>query len=372
MRSSSPYEYGDFEGIFDSVRDVSTESELESAINAVRASAHSERAKTYAEQRGLSIGGDIKFFIQEQSQSHFCGAMMRHPNNPNLLYINYFSGCEKSMRDHYAFVFDEGVHGEARVSCFVAQRRARDRAQFLAAQYKKIEALSGIGKGYSLFVEFGLDPFAVYQVRPFKRFETADFEVPAVHGAAMRFDFVFGITPPSGIVLPIIRSLGVDEAEAVVINNYDLLTGGSGENNLDVKFGDYERFLEIGLRNIAFSLARGWIQQGKVREQAGKILRDHHYAAEEFNENAPHCFMISSAQRDEYDTDLSVPRMKALILGEVNTFLTHNLMRLIKKADVAMGCNSLLLKDFFKNTCSLEHKVRLISNGKEAVVIREN
>lgn len=138
VRSSSPHEYGDFEGIFDSVRDVNTQNELEGAINSVKASATSERAREYARQRNIPIDGEIKFFIQEQSLSRYCGAMMRHPNNPNLIFINYFSGWGDNMRDHFYYGYDEKRQGMARLNNFTSQKRAEENSKFLVEQYKRI------------------------------------------------------------------------------------------------------------------------------------------------------------------------------------------------------------------------------------------
>jgi hypothetical protein len=46
-------------------------------------------------------------------------------------------------------------------------------------------------------------------------------------------------------------------------------------------------------------------------------------------------------------------------------------MRMMKKSNVTIGSHTLLYQDIYQNTRSLEDKVRIISNGKEAVVIKE-
>jgi hypothetical protein len=81
VRSSSPHEYGDFEGIFASVRNVHTPRELEKAVRTVEESAQSELAQEYARQNGFAIDGSIHVIIQEQSPSEYVGAVIRHPNN---------------------------------------------------------------------------------------------------------------------------------------------------------------------------------------------------------------------------------------------------------------------------------------------------
>ena len=59
VRSSSPYEYGDFEGIFESVRDIKNQVGLERAIKVVENSATSKRAQEYACQNSFIIDGKI-------------------------------------------------------------------------------------------------------------------------------------------------------------------------------------------------------------------------------------------------------------------------------------------------------------------------
>jgi len=55
VRSSSPFEYGDFEGIFDSIKNVTTKEDLKRAIQEVEQSTNSERANKYAKQNNFQI-----------------------------------------------------------------------------------------------------------------------------------------------------------------------------------------------------------------------------------------------------------------------------------------------------------------------------
>lgn len=80
--------------------------------------------------------------------------------------------------------------------------------------------------------------------------------------------------------------------------------------------------------------------------------------------------MMTYTGREKYDLDLSVPHMKAMITGGMQGFLTHDVMRLLKTADVTMGVNSLLSKDFYRNMPS-GTEIRIISNGKRAIAMRE-
>ena len=65
VRSSSPHEYGDFEGIFESVSNVKDKYSLKRAIEIVERSATSEKARTYAQQNDFEISRIIHTIIQE-------------------------------------------------------------------------------------------------------------------------------------------------------------------------------------------------------------------------------------------------------------------------------------------------------------------
>lgn len=369
VRSSSPYEYGDFEGIFDSVRDVYDENSLKAAIEKVEKSATSERTTEYARQNGFKIDFHIHTIIQEQSDSQYCGAMMRHPNNPNLIFITYFSGWGKNTRNYKYFLFNEDGNEHEMKEFMIGEFSSIDEedAKFLVEKYKEVESLSDIGNDYALFMEFGFKPFAFYQARPFKKIQVADFELPNIHdGTILRSDLCFGITSKDGIVYPVVRSIDT-ETGYVIVNHIIENERGLSSQKPEVEFDGIEYRLKLGLMN---SLYASMFLHKDAIELIRETIRLYNLDVDALAQS-PYCFMIPSAQREEYDVDLSVPNMKALVLGEPQNFLVHNLMRLIKKADVSIGAGILLFDDIYQNTISLKDKVRIISNGKEAVVMKE-
>lgn len=367
VRSSSPYEYGDFEGIFDSVRDVDSFDGLERAVRTVEESAVSNRAKKYAKQNGFSIDGKMHVILQEQSPSIFNGAMMRHPNNPDIIFINYLSGRGANSQDYHSYAHSEsGDADNLPDSGFFSKHQVSEQtARLLVEKYKQIEAETDISKDHSLFVEFGLEPFAVYQARPFKKFETADFEVPLESSDDnMESNFAFGITPPEGIVLPVVRSFGVDSAKGVIA----YMANRSPKHS----FGDAEMILQMNLEQLGFAMGLGAVTdiRGFEKMIAPKI-EEWHQVAETQLEGQHYCLITSSAQRDPYDVDLTVPNMSALMIGGTYNFLVHNLMRLFKKSEVTIGRSAIEHSDFFKGLRSIEDKVRIISNGKNAIALKE-
>lgn len=376
VRSSSPEEYGDFEGIFESQGDVADKEELRNAVRQVRKSAESDRAKTYAQQNGFDKISPLKLIIQEQYNSHYCGAMMRHPNNPDLIFISYFSGKEKADKDYHRLLFKEPTKNTKNFNyVFISKGVGKKTTDFLVEKYKQIESLTQIAEGYSLFVEFGLDPFALYQARPFKKIETADFELPEdkINDNYIWSDFAFGITPPEGIVLPVVRSFGVQDLECIISSKVKSMHDGI-RNNIaeEVKFRDVEKVFEMHCMNtiVMAGMGEGINIEEKIQALSNN-LRGWHKEAETILEAKPYCLMISTAQRDCYDTDLTVPNMKGLVIGDCANFLVHNLIRLFKKANITVGTPGLLFNGFWNSLTSLKDKVRMISNGKEAVVFKD-
>jgi len=365
VRSSSPYEYGDFEGIFESVRDVTDKSQLERAIRDVQKSGRSERAKQYADQHGFKIGNNIHLIVQEQTPS-LSGGMLRHPNNPDLVFITYFSGRGKYQQSYHTFLFDESTGDERYCRGFSSHGLEKDDARFLVEQYKKIESLEEIADDSTLFVEFGFNPFAVYQARPFMKKQVANFELPEGDKEnSISTDFVFGVTPPEGVTLPIVKSIGYDMA----------LAGVNDANRLMRDDKMWEGLDEI--------LKHGLVSVGMVRQLGGGInemeattakMREHYHDGEQYFEGKPYCLMMGNAERDPYDLDLMVPNMRGLVLGQTDRFLVHNLMRLFKRSDVTLGIGpNLFHTEFYKNrnAQSLFGRVRLYSNGKEGVAMLE-
>ncbi len=323
VRSSSPYEYGDFEGVFESVPGIRTWTGLLSAIEQIKASAQSDLAHRYARQKGIEIGEKICIILQQQSDSRYCGAMMRHPNNPSLIFIDYFeSGYDWWQQLKQGGVWDdkknEVVKGHFNLE--------RANIEELIRAYKKIESLSDIADGCSLFVEFGLNPLFIYQVRPFMEFKTTNFEVPKFPRERLEFaivaDCVFGLTPPEGIEVPIVS------------------------HNSRVSSG--------------FSY-RGLSQ--KERESTQQNL-----SSADSKAHKPYCLVVPYS-REQENWDLYVPRMNALIAGDSSHFLTHGMIRLLKKAEVSLLCDRNLSQSFLSMSGLEEKTVQIISNGREGVAL---
>jgi len=345
VRSSSPYEFGDFEGIFTSVRDVMDEAGLVRAVETVEASALSERARRYAEQRGFRIDGRMHSFVQEQSPSAYAGAMLGHPNDRGSVFMTYAGG----VSEKHSFFLDHeaGMLIDLELYDF-AQMTEEIRPPFDA--YNEVKE-SGLAEGYAIHMEFGLEPFEIYQARPFKPMEIAEFEVPkGKDGLYVHSPFgTLGTTPPDGLAMKMVRTVG---AEHAIMEAYS-----QGRTRLNG--GDFD--LVMRLRNE--------LELGRSPES---VLEWWSKAWDE-NMEGPYCLVASSANSDDVELDLAAPRMKAVIFGHPATQLSfdvvgHSSIRLLKLARVALYEPRLYETPFFTEAMT-GRTVRIISNGRKAVAM---
>lgn len=248
-------------------------------------------------------------------------------------------------------------------SIFLNHGISEDEAKFLVGKYKQIESLTEIAQGYSLFAEFGFNPFSLYQVRPFKKIITASFELPSTDDVLMHTDLPFGITPKNGIVLPLIRGIGLTDAIGIA---EDL----SRFAKPPIHFSPLDLDLKHNLTNIGVVYDMQAVGDREFITSIERILKNHNTEMDKMTRKR-YCFITSSAKNEEYDVDLTLPKMKGLIVGSTQNFLVHNMMRLIKKADITVTQPSLIFDEFYQNAKSIEDKVRIISNGREAVVMKE-
>ena len=164
------------------------------------------------------------------------------------------------------------------------------------------------------------------------------------------------------MVFPVVRGIGTNEVMRDLRNFRECIYLISFEGK-----GDFELMVELS--NQLYSSSQKGIDPQK--NLAGVFKR--HNLFLDGTSSVPYCLVTSSAHREPYDVDLSIPNMKALVLGEADQFLVHGLMRLFKKSDVTvLSPSPLFSNQMYKEMKSLEDRVRIISNGKEAVVFRED
>lgn len=86
----------------------------------------------------------------------------------------------------------------------------------------------------------------------------------------------------------------------------------------------------------------------------------------------PYAVVTTSASKEAYDVDLTVPQMRALICGRMESFLVHGMMRLMKRADVTIPVLDVEYDRELYNACrSIQSRIRIISNGREGIALLE-
>lgn len=367
LRSSSPFEYENFEGIFDSVPNIYDNDDLARAYLAIQESATSPRAQAYAQAHGIELTERIHFILQEQSPATYWGAMMRHPNDPNMILINYYDLridhglVQKGRYNQKAFLYNTSTkryqenhaidrHGEGPTT----NHERRDLEQAIGA-FEEVETLPDITDDKVLVMEFGLNPFDLYQIRPFLKKETATFELPEPTGDYIHFDMAFGVTPSEGVVIPVLKGIGLGHAdgypEVLRTTHEDTLFEGS-----DLTFG-------MDLYN-ANRINKWWEIADKCLEL---LVERYTELSHEFRNG--YFLLTTDLRRDvaNYDLDLVAPHMQGLAFDTGKHFLVHGVQRAMKQAGVSVITESVLNRTLYKKLCS-GNMVRFTSNGRGAIL----
>ncbi len=155
----------------------------------------------------------IPVIIAEKSQSKIGGTYIKHPNQKDLYLIcctltdQDYSLNDDYRRSNYAYSSKKGITSLQdpqidlikRSDCFEEEKFRRELTQVIS-WHDKISGLPLMDKEWSYQIEFGLDPVCLYQVRPFKRIEKAEFQIKHKSDSLERLQpIVIGITPKKGI-----------------------------------------------------------------------------------------------------------------------------------------------------------------------------
>jgi hypothetical protein len=207
VRGSHPNDWHGMVGVIPTIRDVHTLSQVDKAIREIEAFMRTPEMKDFAEDEGFGYTPKAHALIQEQSCSPIGGSMLRYPNEPDKLIIEYVN-CSARRRNRESILlakYEEGSHVLSHSSLERSVRITDEELLQLIEMYKKVESCGLLPSGWSYHMEFGLSPLFFYQIRPFKQIEKPSFSVDQLYlgdTPHLRFDHTIGITPKEGIVLP--------------------------------------------------------------------------------------------------------------------------------------------------------------------------
>lgn len=199
VRSSAVAELDGYEGEFPT-KSVNSPSSLEAVMQIVQDSPRTLKK----EGIGLELPDQINAIVAEKAPSRYFGTLIKHPNIPDY-YLMSLTQTEKNM-----------IFGYLR---FSYSYRAGERLKFLEnftgmhssqapllgsealeviSWHDKIASLPEMDPDWSYQIEFGLYPNRLFQARPFRPYEFADFTIPGESEDRFR-PIAIGITPPEGI-----------------------------------------------------------------------------------------------------------------------------------------------------------------------------
>jgi hypothetical protein len=157
------------------------------------------------------LSDNICVIIAEKSPSSITGTYIKHPNQKEFYIISatLADSINSNNPKHSAYIyrqgegisrfkfFDKGEIEESNDLSDNAQNMIFSELETVVSWHDRISNLHEMDKNLTYQIEFGLDPVCLYQVRPFKPIEYADFSLEKME--LYTEYFVIGITPKEGL-----------------------------------------------------------------------------------------------------------------------------------------------------------------------------
>ncbi len=216
IRSSHRYDWHGMIGAIPTFRNKHIFKNLEDAMSITESFMRTPEIKQFSVDDCGEYTEEVHFLIQEQT-SNIVGSMLRHPNDPDMILINYFNIFERersrALRSIDEFVYIPNISlarywedtGHLYHDCCLLSDKIEDREILeLIEMYKTVENSGLLEEGWTYQMEFGLDPLMFFQVRPFKPIKIADFNFYEIEIDCpyLRIHNTFGTTPKEGVILP--------------------------------------------------------------------------------------------------------------------------------------------------------------------------
>lgn len=365
VRSSSPLEDGkklSFAGLFDTVAFRGGD---ESAQDVYDSTTH-EDVQRYMAIHGVEGEIPMGLVFQKDARARWNYSALRHPHRQNIILIQGRSVNQMDVTSEY--YFDENTELVYNVS-----RRFRSQGAFGGEEvehwvknglieaieaYRKIESMDAFQTGYTYQMEFGTEPFSVYQFRPFRKKEIgASFEVAILDSdnSSYETDFCFGITPPEGIELIVARALPASNNDRVIEHFRKELSGLPRDKAVEKlmahwRLSDAER---VYAETITDNPSASGYDLTKLFDEAIMKLND-----QTGGDNT--CLFQEGAHfYHGRGIDLVYPNASALVAPNTTDFMSHNWFRAMQHY------GAVLVSTLGERTGA---RVRVVSNGLEGMV----
>lgn len=263
----------DWEGYIDVLptrRDVVTEDQLFDGIKEIKQCAASKELEIHSRDWGQPFTAEVHVLLQEQSPSPLSGSMLRHPHVLDEVHVNYVDRVKYANHDSISKPTFSFIRKDNRVGIYHggvhSHPISKGEIDRIFETYAAIEKSGFFRPEWVYQMEIGLDPFMIYQLRPFKKKEPAkDFKVPFTINEdfpSLRSDLCFGITPSVGI-----------ELSLLIMNPVDFYLSFSGDNKpyslllTDKQLGTVPTTVQIKNLVAYFSRARthSYLEHGEFR-----------------------------------------------------------------------------------------------------------
>ncbi len=146
----------------------------------------------------------------EVSPSSYKGTLIKHPNQENTYWLTITDDEAELDRLHLELIYSEkqGLRKIFQHNYFFDKALHTIFADALKviAWHDKISALDEIDSAWTYQLEFGIDPVCLYQVRPFKKIEKANFSLPECD-EDYPAPLVLGITDKKGIDVRVVNKI---------------------------------------------------------------------------------------------------------------------------------------------------------------------
>lgn len=169
------------------------------------------------------IQSRINVIIAEKAQCDYTGTYIAHPNQPDSYVTTIIETRYPVLKPTLTYDIRTGfkAFGTGRTDVINYELVMAD-LKTVFEWHSRIAYLPEMDPNWSYQVEFGLNPAKLFQIRPFKAKQMADFRLDSAQESRSSLPIVIGITPKEGIDLKI---LTINLRSAYRLDDIDHLSG---------------------------------------------------------------------------------------------------------------------------------------------------